>query len=51
MNEGTKFRDVQPKSYRMLEAQLGGPMDPPEPNATPAQQMQPVHSQAGASCV
>ncbi|PVD36696.1 hypothetical protein C0Q70_03682 [Pomacea canaliculata] len=24
MNEGTKFRNVMPKSYRMLEAQLGG---------------------------
>jgi len=27
MNEGSKYRDVMPKSYRMLEAQLGGPGD------------------------
>ncbi|KAK7093397.1 PDZ and LIM domain protein 5-like [Littorina saxatilis] len=28
MNEGSKFRNVKPKSYRMLEAQLGGPAPP-----------------------
>ena len=24
MNEGSKYRNVMPKSYRILEAQLGG---------------------------
>lgn len=54
MNEGTKFRNVMPKSYQMLEAQLGpdqggsalgGGAAPQQP----AQQMQPpVHSQTAA---
>lgn len=46
MNEGSKYRNVMPKSYQMLEAQLG-----PEPAASvlgggaPAQHMAPVQSQ------
>lgn len=43
MNEGSKYRNVMPKSYRILEAQLGGPAAPPpsalkaKPAAAPAQ--------------
>lgn len=33
MNEGSKYRNVMPKSYRILEAQLGS-------SATPEQQPQ-----------
>ena len=49
MNEGSKYRNVMPKSYRILEAQLGGAGPPsvlgqkkaqprPQPVATAAPQ-------------
>ncbi|XP_059138745.1 PDZ and LIM domain protein 7-like [Physella acuta] len=46
MNEGSMFRNVTPKTYKILEAQLGSAE--PAPSALsqqPAQQMAPVHAQ------
>ncbi|RUS88725.1 hypothetical protein EGW08_003540 [Elysia chlorotica] len=47
MNDGNMFRNVTPKTYKILEAQLA--QSEPEQEATPPQQpaqsMQPVHAQ------
>lgn len=49
MNEGSKFRNVTPKTYKILEAQLGS-SEPPKSalSKQPAQQMQPVRAQQAA---
>jgi hypothetical protein len=50
MNEGTKYRTVVPKSYQILEAQLGTEAAPPAAQPQPPPQpMQPVHSQSASS--
>lgn len=49
MNEGSKYRTVVPKSYQILEAQLGTESQPEAQPQPPAQPMQPVHSQAASS--
>uniref|UniRef100_A0A2C9KHH7 PDZ domain-containing protein n=1 Tax=Biomphalaria glabrata TaxID=6526 RepID=A0A2C9KHH7_BIOGL len=45
MNEGTKFRNVTPKTYKILEAQLGSEPLPPAVAQQPVQNMAPVYSQ------
>lgn len=46
MNEGSSFRNVTPKTYKILEAQLGSG-EPPQSALSnqPAQPMAPVHAQ------
>lgn len=47
MNEGNMFRNVTPKTYKILEAQLAQsePEPEPEPTPAPAQSMQTAHAQ------
>ena len=51
MNDGNMFRNVTPKTYKILEAQLAQSepeeQAPPAAQPQPAQSMQPVHAQPG----
>ncbi|CAG5132791.1 unnamed protein product [Candidula unifasciata] len=47
MNEGSLFRNVTPKTYKILEQQLGSSEPPASAlSQQPAQQMEPVHAQS-----